>query len=145
MRVKELTIQYRPHPSGAHADRRKLTTPKDCASVLVPILENQAQEVFIILLLNQRNHLIAVHEVSRGGLATCQVDPRIVFRAALLVDAAAIVLAHNHPSGDPTPSADDLSLTQRLKAGGLLLGITVLDHLVIGDQQYCSFQETGRI
>jgi DNA repair protein RadC len=68
-----------------------------------------------------------------------------VFKAALLANAAAIILAHNHPSGDATPSVDDCALTQRLQAAGDLLGIDVLDHVVIGDGQYISFKETGRL
>lgn len=145
MRVRELTIRYTPHSSGATIDGRQCLDPRTCAAILTPMLEHQAQEVFVIILLNTKHRIIAVHEVSKGGMNTAQVDPRIIFRAALLANAPAIILAHNHPSGDPTPSPDDLNLTQRLMAAGALLGIEVLDHIIIGDRQYCSLKETGRL
>lgn len=144
-RVRELTIAYRPHPSGAMIDARSLTSPQTVAAILFPILEHEAQEVFILLLLNTKRKLIAVHEIARGGIDSCHLDPRVIFRAALLVNAPGIILAHNHPSGDPSPSQEDLDLTTRLVAAGKLLEIEILDHLIVGDGRYCSFKETGRI
>ena len=73
------------------------------------------------------------------------VTPRDVFKAAILANAAAVILAHSHPSGDPTPSRDDVELTSRLTAAGVLLGIEVLDHIVVGDGRYVSFKEIGRL
>jgi len=87
---------------------------------------------------------IAYHLVSRGTLDACLVHAREVFRAAIAGGAAAIIVAHNHPSGDPAPSADDCTLTRRLSEGGELLGIPVLDHVVLGrDGRYSSFRELG--
>lgn len=145
MRVRELTIQYRPHPSGAISDNRSACTPATAAAILLPMLQHQAEEVFTILLLNAKCRLIAVHDISRGTIDSCHVPPERIFRAALLANASKVILAHNHPSGDPTPSQEDIILTRRLIDGGKLLGIEIMDHIVIGDGNYCSFKETGRL
>ena len=90
-----------------------------------------------------QDRVIAYHEVSRGTLDATLVHPREVFKAALLANAAAIVLCHDHPSGEPTPSPDDLQLTRRLVEAGTLLGVDVLDHVIVGDGRYYSFKESG--
>ena len=89
--------------------------------------------------------MIAFHEVSRGTLDTTLVHPREVFKAALLANSSAIILCHNHPSGDPCPSPDDVHLTRRLVDAGTLLGVDVLDHIIVGDGRYYSFKEAGRL
>ncbi len=86
-----------------------------------------------------------MHDVARGNLHQVEVDPAQVFRAALLANAHQIIVAHNHPSGDPTPTIEDIELTRRLTQAGEILGIKVLDHIVIGLGCYCSFKETGRL
>jgi DNA repair protein RadC len=147
MRLRELTIRYTVKRLGDGTPALTIQmarAPRDCAASLMRLLEDEPSEIFAILCLNTKLRVLAYHEVSRGSLDTTVVHPREVFRAAILANAAAIILVHNHPSGDPTPSADDVVLTQRLRAAGTLLGIEVLDHLVIGDGQYCSFTETGR-
>jgi DNA repair protein RadC len=111
--------------------------------MLMRLLEDEPSEVFAILCLGTKLRVLAFHEVSRGSLDSAQAHPREVFRAAILANAASIVLVHNHPSGDPQPSPDDVALTQRMRAAGLVLGIDVLDHLVIGDGCYFSFKEAG--
>jgi DNA repair protein RadC len=98
-----------------------------------------------MLCLSTKHRVIAYHEVSRGTLDSTLVHPREVFKAALLANAAAIVVSHNHPSGDPSPTMDDLEVTTRLAAAGEVLGIAVLDHIVIGDGRYFSFKEAGRL
>jgi len=146
-RLRELTIRYRAKTDGDGRPTvvpRVLSRPADCAAVLADLLRDESCEVFGILCLTTKHRLIAYHEVSRGSLDSTLVHPREVFKAALLANAAAIVLAHNHPSGDPTPSPDDVALTTRLRAVGELIGIDVLDHVVIGDNRYVSFQELGR-
>jgi DNA repair protein RadC len=146
-RLRELTIRYTPKIDGTGRPTvvpRTLRTPADCAAVCATLLRDEPCEVFGILCLTTKHRLIAYHEVSRGSLDSTLVHPREVFKAALLANAAAIVLAHNHPSGDPTPSPDDELMTTRLRAAGELLGIVVLDHLVIGDGSYVSFQQMGR-
>lgn len=95
-------------------------------------LRQETREVFATIHLDSKNRLLCVETVSVGSLSAAIVHPREVFKAALLSSAAALVLVHNHPSGDPTPSREDLELTQRLKEAGELLGIRVLDHVIIG-------------
>ena len=109
------------------------------------LLQDEPAEVFAILCLTTKYRVIAYHEVGRGTLDSVLVNPREVFKGALLANAAAIVATHNHPSGDPTPSLDDLDITRRLVAAGDVLGIPVLDHIVVGDGRYYSFKEAGRL
>jgi DNA repair protein RadC len=107
-------------------------------------LEYETKEYFIALHLDGKNRILAVDICSVGSLNQSIVHPREVFKTALLSSAAAIILLHNHPSGDPTPSSEDLEVTKRLREAGDLLGIKVLDHLVIGSTYY-SFVERGVI
>jgi len=93
------------------------------------------------LCVTTKHRVIAYHEVSRGTLDSTLVHPREVFKAAILANAAAIIVCHNHPSGAPSPSPDDVELTRRLVATGNLLGIDVLDHIVVGDGRYYSLKE----
>ena len=101
------------------------------------------REHFCVLALNTRHQVVRVATVSVGGLSSAQVHPREVFKEAIRYGAAAIILVHNHPSGDPTPSHDDKQITEQLSAAGTLIGIPVLDHIVIGDGQYTSLREFG--
>jgi len=87
--------------------------------------------------------LIAYHEVSRGSLDSTVVHPREVFREAAAGGAAAVLVFHNHPSGDPEPSPDDVSLTRRLVSAGVIMGIDVVDHVILADDRYCSLREKG--
>src|SRR4051812_30889792 len=114
-------------------------------STLMTLLHDEPSEVFIVLCLTTKFQVIAYHEVGRGTLDTVLVNPREVFKAAVLANAAAIVVAHNHPSGDPTPSPDDMDVTRRLSAAGGVLGIAVLDHIIVGDGRYYSFKEGGLV
>lgn len=102
------------------------------AALLHPKLATLAVERFYVLALNARNELLGLRMVAQGGSGSCSVDPREVFRFAILKRAAALILAHNHPSGDPRPSREDYALTEQLTAAGRLLSIRVLDHVVIG-------------
>lgn len=123
--------------------RPRLCTPQQIFQHVWPALCTLRREVFHVLCLNARNVLLADHRVSLGTQSFCPVDPRDVFRAALTSRAAALVLVHNHPSGDPKPSSMDLTLTRQLMSGARLLGIKVLDHLVVGDGRYHSMLEQG--
>ena len=98
-----------------------------------------------MLCVTTKHRVIAYYEVSRGTLDATLVHPREVFKAAILANAAAIVVAHNHPSGDPTPSIDDLALTARLKQAGEVLGIPVLDHIILADGRSVSMKQIGRL
>jgi DNA repair protein RadC len=83
--------------------------------------------------------------VATGTLNATVVEPRDIFREAMLASAAAVIVFHNHPSGDPTPSRDDIELTRRLAAGGALMGIALVDHIVLGDSRYCSLKDMGEL
>lgn len=96
-----------------------------------------------VLLLNTQHAVVREIVVTRGTLDSSLVHPREVFRAAIADNAAAVILVHNHPSGDPTPSAEDRQVTRQLTGAGQLLGIPVVDHVVIGDGRYASFVELG--
>ena len=101
------------------------------------------RESFVALHLDTRNRIIGYEEIARGHLSGVQVHPRELFKAAILANAAAIICAHNHPSGDPTPSAEDRRITERLRRAAEVLGIPILDHVVIGDPSFYSFADNG--
>lgn len=105
-------------------------------------LQDETKESFITLHLDGKNKVLCMEVVSIGSLNQAIVHPREVFKTALLSNAAAMILIHNHPSGDPEPSKEDREITRRLKEAGEILGIKILDHVIIGDS-YCSFAERG--
>ncbi|WP_338868219.1 RadC family protein [Myxococcus stipitatus] len=125
-------------------DRRpRLRTAREIHAYLMPVLGALRREVFHVLCFNARNVLVHDIRVAEGTMNTCPVDPREVFAAALVSRATAIVLAHNHPSGDPEPSVQDVGLTRHLIAGARLINVKVLDHLVVGDGAFVSMLERG--
>jgi len=101
------------------------------------------RERFLVLALDGKNRVVGLEPISTGTLTASLVHPREVFTGLILAKAAAFIVAHNHPSGDPTPSAEDIAITQRLREVGELLGIRLLDHVVLGDGRYCSFSDEG--
>ena len=114
---------------------------EDVYQALCEEAANLDKECFWMVLLNAKNQIIEVKLVSMGSLTSSIVHPREVFKPAILASAASVILAHNHPSGNPTPSREDIELTRRLKEAGELIGIKVLDHIIIGDKDYCSMKE----
>ena len=118
---------------------------QDVAALLMEDMRHQKREIFKAVLLNSKGGVISVETVSVGQLNSTMVHPREVFSAAVRRSAAAVVFAHNHPSGDPTPSREDYATTERLVECGRLLGITVADHLIIGDGRYMSLRAMGKI
>jgi DNA repair protein RadC len=127
------------------AERPRLNTPRQLASYLLPQYGSAAVEQFGIVMLDTKQRMIRIRIVSVGSLDTTIVHPREVFREAAAASAAAIVLFHNHPSGDPSPSPDDLALTTRMVNAGDIMGIDVVDHLILADQKYYSLVESGRL
>jgi DNA repair protein RadC len=115
--------------------------PEDVHRRLQPLAVGLPQEVFWVLGLDARNQLVTQNEVARGTLTGVEVHPRDVFRPLLRSSSAAAVVAHNHPSGDPTPSPEDRALTARLRAAGEIVGIPVVDHIIIGNGRYTSLAE----
>jgi DNA repair protein RadC len=126
-------------------DRPRLNTPGRLAEHLLPQYGANPVEQFGIVMLDTRHRVIRIKIVSVGSLDGTVVHPREVFREATLAAASAIVLFHNHPSGDPTPSPDDLILTTRMVRAGDIMGIDVLDHLILAEQRYFSLVEAGRM
>lgn len=122
----------------------QLRSPQEIAAFVSRIYGCKPQEFFVVIHFNVRNLPVAVHEVSMGGIAQTAVDPKVVFGGAMASGASALVLVHNHPSGDPEPSDQDMQLTRQLVEGARLLGLQVLDHIVIArGGEYTSFMERG--
>ena len=138
--VKESAHRY-------NLQTRTIHGPADAAHVINTVLnlQNEAQEVLVALLLNTKNDIVGIQEISRGSLSASIVHPREVFKAAILHNAAAIILSHNHPSGNPSPSREDLAVTERIANAGKILDIPLLDHVVIGDPNFISMREKDMI
>jgi DNA repair protein RadC len=122
-------------------DRVQVTTPRAVAELLLPIYGNRPVEQLGIVLLDTKHRVMRTTIITVGTLDASIMHPREIFREATAAGAAAIVVFHNHPSGDPEPSKDDVELTHRLIAAGVLMGIDVIDHVILGDVRYCSLKE----
>lgn len=127
------------------AERRRFGSPADIGRYLLPLYGGHREERFGILMLDSKMRLIRAETLSVGTLDASLAHPREVFRAATLASAASIAVFHNHPSGDPTPSHDDVCLTHRLVAAGELMGIAVVDHLILGAGRWFSFRDAGML
>jgi DNA repair protein RadC len=123
----------------------RLTAPQQAAEAFTQIIGDVDREYFVTLFLDGKNRITGLHIVSQGSLNQSIVHPRETFKAAILANAAAVILAHNHPSGDTAPSREDREITRRLKEAGELLGIKVLDHVIVATDSgnYTSFTESG--
>jgi DNA repair protein RadC len=124
---------------------RTIERPSDAAPALMTLLRHEAVEVFVVLCLSTTRRVLGYYEVSRGTLDSTLVHPRDVFKVAVLANAAAIIAAHNHPSGDPSPTREDLGITRRLISAGEILGIELLDHIVVGDEHWVSLHSAKLI
>jgi DNA repair protein RadC len=125
--------------------RLQLQSPQQAAAFLMPAFGGRAVEQLGVVLLDTKHRVLRTAVLTVGTLNSTSIEPRDVFREATLGGAAALVVFHNHPSGDPTPSPDDVEMTRRLVAAGVLMGIDVVDHIILGDVRYCSLKEMGRI
>ena len=125
------------------ATRTHCRSPREAVDLLRPMLEAEEQEVMVALLLDAQHRAIARVEVTRGIVDASLVHPREVFRIAIALGASAVIVAHNHPSGDPAPSVQDREVTAQLVAAGRVLDIPVHDHVIIGAGRYVSFVECG--
>ncbi|MBN2109609.1 MAG: DNA repair protein RadC [Methanosarcinaceae archaeon] len=123
--------------------KRKIRSPADVYSLLYPKMREQKRERLVALLLDTKNQVLREEIISIGTLNANIVHPREVFKAALMESCASVIISHNHPSGDPTPSREDIAVTEKLVEGGKLLGIDLLDHVVIGDGRYVSLKDEG--
>lgn len=131
--------------SQGNPDRATFKRSSDVANHYLPLFRDLKKEVFKVLLLNRANRLIREVPVSEGTLDASIVHPRDVFKEAILEPAASVILIHNHPSGNPTPSEEDLRITKQLVEAGRLLGIKVYDHIILAGDQYRSLADEGLI
>lgn len=133
-------------PGVRLAERPQFRAAAEAAPLLAEYLGESDREVFALAMLTVRHRLLGLHTVSVGCLTSSLVHPREVFKPAILAGSAALLLGHNHPSGDPEPSAEDIALTRRLSAAGQLLGIEILDHLILGEGgRFVSLRERGML
>lgn len=130
---------YRRHSEGRYTIR----SPEDAAAYLMTDMSSLTQEHFVALFLNVKNEILHKETIFIGSLNSSIVHPRELFREAVKRSAASIICAHNHPSGNPTPSPEDIEVTKRLTEAGAIMGIELLDHLIIGDHQFISLKEKG--
>ena len=130
--------------AGAQPQKKiRFSSPEACVNFLMPRLRYEGNEKFVVMLLDSKNQLIKIQQVSEGSLNASVVHPREVFAPAVLHRAACVLAAHNHPSGGRAPSREDRRLTSALKETGIVMGIPLLDHIIIGDGRYFSFRENG--
>lgn len=121
----------------------QIRSPECAANAIQKEIGDEDREVFLVLCLNMKNHIVAIHRASIGNLNSAIIHPREIFKAAILNNAASIIIAHNHPSNDPTPSPEDIEVTKRLCKAGDVMGIEILDHIVVGMTKFVSLKEKG--
>lgn len=136
-------IGRRIEASVGRGERIQICSPDDVAAAFIPRMRDLKKEIFKIVLLNTANVIISDYTVSEGGLAASIVEPRAVFQRAVLENAAAVICIHNHPSGNPEPSREDIRITRQLVEAGKLMGIPVHDHLIVAGNGYTSMAERG--
>jgi len=140
--IAEIKISYshKVKPSN----QAKISCSKDAYNFLCPIWPDiDYRENFAILLLSRSNKILGISWTALGGVSGCVVDPRMIFQTALKANASAIILLHNHPSGNPEPSESDKAITRKIKSGGEFLDIAVLDHLILTSETYLSMADDG--
>tara|TARA_R100001377_G_scaffold29483_1_gene16038 strand:- start:212 stop:649 length:438 start_codon:yes stop_codon:yes gene_type:complete len=142
MEIAEVSVSY----SNNNKEKLKINNSKDSYNVLIACWNQhiiELQEEFKVLLLNRNNQVIGIYPLSRGGVAGTIVDPKLVFSVALKCNASSIIIAHNHPSENLTPSESDKRITKKLKKAGEYLDITLLDHLIMTKEDFYSFNDNG--
>lgn len=130
---------------GVRKETASIRLPRDVAEMMMPDMRHLTQEHFVCLFLNTKNQVIAKQTIFVGSLDASIVHPREIFKEAIKRSSASIICLHNHPSGDPTPSREDLAVTKTLCKAGELVGISLLDHVIIGDGKYYSMKEHGHL
>ncbi len=145
-RVAEVELSYR--NNVPYQERKKVNCAVDAYQILLNTHDENTIdfiETFKVLYLNQSNHVVGCNAISKGGITSTCVDVRNIMQGALLTNAVAIILGHNHPSGNTKPSREDEQITNKIVQAGQTLNIRVLDHIVYSRENYCSFSEEGRI
>ncbi len=138
--IKELALRLSNKPDTSI---KIVHGPEDAAHFAMPHFRHEHKEHFTIMMLNTKNHILGLRDISIGSLTASVVHPREVFETAIMHHSAAIILLHNHPSGDPSPSKEDIAVTQRLVKAGKIMDVPVLDHIIIGDNRFTSLKEKG--
>ena len=123
----------------------RLTSPDKAVELVKPLFITADREIVAVMSLTTKMEALAVEIIAVGGLDACQIDIRNVFKHSILTNAACILCFHNHPSGDPTPSREDYQITQRMNEAGKILGIKLVDHIILGEEQYFSFKAYGEL
>jgi DNA repair protein RadC len=144
--INEIKVSYT--TKLKYQELKSITTSFDAIKMLRSFWNKdilEYKEEFYVLLLNRSNKVIGYHKISEGGSSSTQVDPKMIFSVALKCNACAVILAHNHPSGNIKPSQSDIDLTQKLKDGGKLLEVSVLDHIIVTAEDYYSFADEGKM
>ena len=124
-------------------ERTTISNSKEAYECFLPLIDDPTKEHFMVAYLNQGNKVIKKERISIGGITKTMADPKVIFKTALLKEATALVICHNHPSGVTRPSTEDKQLTKKIISAGKILDISVLDHLIIGENSYFSFAENG--
>jgi DNA repair protein RadC len=137
-KFKETNIKY---PELTEMPKKKISSPKDFFELFQPIFKEEPVEIFVVAWLSSANRIIGFEKVSVGNINSSIVDPRSVFRSAIVSNSASIIVAHNHPSGNNEPSDEDITITKKLVESGKLLGVHVFDHIIFAEDSYTSFVE----
>lgn len=143
-RIQTVTIQLGKEKSGLY-ESNKIESALDVFNIADKYLANADREHFCVMCLDTKNKVNCINTVSVGSLNSSIVHQREVFKAAILSNANAIILFHNHPSGDPTPSREDVDATKKIAQAGEIMGIELIDHVIVGDGRYYSLKEKGQI
>lgn len=125
--------------------KRNISSPKDVANFIMKEMMFLKQEILKVIMLDTKNNIIGTKDVFKGSLNTSIVHPREIFKEAIRKSSSSIIICHNHPSGDPTPSKEDINITIRIKECGKIIGIDLLDHLIVGKDKFVSLKEKGII
>jgi len=143
--ISFLNLRVVKETSGRYDVSKKIQCPNDIFNIAQNVIRanEYAEENLWLITLDTKNFITGIFTVSTGSLNSSIVHPREVFKRAILQNAASIIICHNHPSGDPTPSQDDINTTKRIYDAGKILGIELLDHIIIGDNRYISLKERG--
>jgi len=137
-RFKETSIKY---PELSQIPSKKITAPDDFFNLFLPVFQEESFEIFLVAWLSSYNRVIGFEKVTMGLLSSSLVDVRSVFRGAIIANCANIIIAHNHPSGNPEPFNEDIAITKTLIEAGKIIGINIFDHIIFADKQYTSLIE----
>ncbi len=141
--LREAQITYRRAGKLPEDVRKAVRSSADVAPIVAELIGDRITESFLVFALDAKNRIIGYHEVARGGTTSCPVSPADAFRYPVASGAVAIIAAHNHPSGDVVPSTEDVEFTRKLRKAGELLGISLLDHVIVGEDGYMSLLDAG--